>query len=143
MCRVYVWHQRDSDNTNIINQSKSKVITKYTHTGNLQHSTCRRDDNIAESRRTALSTPYHSHIGGDTICICAIRTSIYTHQHRHGMTHYSRHTPLLVPCPQPHTINPSKVLTKPHTGKEKPHPSTTTEGSKPCATKCRRPGGEE
>ena len=29
----------------------------------------------------------------------------------------------------------SKVLTKPHTGKEKPHPSTTTEGSKPCVTK--------
>jgi len=29
------------------------------------------------------------------------------------------------------TINQSKVLTKPHTGKEKPHPSTTTEGSKP------------
>jgi len=27
------------------------------------------------------------------------------------------------------------VLTKPHTGKEKPHPSTTTEGSKPCVTK--------
>jgi len=29
------------------------------------------------------------------------------------------------------SINQSKVLTKPHTGKEKPHPSTATEGSKP------------
>ena len=33
--------------------------------------------------------------------------------------------------------NQSKVLTKPHTGKEKPHSSATTEGSKPCVTKCR------
>jgi len=38
-------------------------------------------------------------------------------------------------CPQ------SKVLIKPHTGKEKPHPSTATEGRKPCGTKCRRLGG--
>jgi len=30
------------------------------------------------------------------------------------------------------SINQSKVLTKPYTDKEKPHPSTTTEGSKPC-----------
>jgi len=30
------------------------------------------------------------------------------------------------------SINQSKILTKPHTGKEKPHPSSTTEGSKPC-----------
>ena len=35
------------------------------------------------------------------------------------------------------SINQSKVLTKPHTGKDNPHPSTTTEGSKPCVTKCR------
>jgi len=41
----------------------------------------------------------------------------------------------------PHlSINQSKVPTKPHTGKEKPHPSTATEGSKPCVTKCRRLG---
>jgi len=33
------------------------------------------------------------------------------------------------------------LQTKPHTGKEKPHPSTATEGSKPCVTKCRRLGG--
>jgi len=33
------------------------------------------------------------------------------------------------------SINQSNVLTKPHTGKETPHPSTTTEGSKPCVTK--------
>ena len=32
-------------------------------------------------------------------------------------------------------IYQSKVLTQPATGKEKPHPSTTTEGSKPCVTK--------
>ena len=32
----------------------------------------------------------------------------------------------------------SEVLTKPHTGKEMPHPSTTREGSKPCVTKWRR-----
>ena len=38
-------------------------------------------------------------------------------------------------------LNQSKVLTKPHTGKEKPHPSTATEGSTPCVTKCRRLGG--
>jgi len=43
------------------------------------------------------------------------------------------------PPPPPHkqsdSINQSKVvLTKPHTGREKPHPSTTTEGSKPCVT---------
>ena len=38
-------------------------------------------------------------------------------------------------------INQSRFLTKPHTGKEKPHPSTATEGSKPCVTKCRRLGG--
>ena len=34
------------------------------------------------------------------------------------------------------SINQSKVLTKPHTGKEKPHPSTATEGSKSCVRKC-------
>jgi len=38
------------------------------------------------------------------------------------------------------SINQSKVLTKLHTGKEKPHPNTTSEGSKPCVTKCRRLG---
>jgi len=37
-------------------------------------------------------------------------------------------------------INQSKVLTKPHTGKEKPHPSTATKGGKLCVTKCRRLG---
>jgi len=42
-------------------------------------------------------------------------------------------------APPPPPINRSKVLAKPHTGKEKPHPSTATEGSKPCVTKCRRP----
>jgi len=39
------------------------------------------------------------------------------------------------------SINQSKVLTKPHTGKDKPHPSTATEGCKPGVTKCRRLGG--
>ena len=39
------------------------------------------------------------------------------------------------------SIHQSKVLPKPHTGKEKPHPSTATEGSTPCVTKCRRLGG--
>jgi len=29
----------------------------------------------------------------------------------------------------------NQILTKPHTGKEKQHPSTATEGSKPCVTK--------
>ena len=29
-------------------------------------------------------------------------------------------------------INPSKVFTEPHTGKEEPHPSTATGGSEPC-----------
>jgi len=38
------------------------------------------------------------------------------------------------------SINQSKVLTKPHTCKEKPYPSTATEGSTPCVTKCRRLG---
>jgi len=39
------------------------------------------------------------------------------------------------------SINQSKVLTTPHTDKEKPHPSTATEGSNPCDTKCSRLGG--
>jgi len=34
-----------------------------------------------------------------------------------------------------YTSSQSKVLTKPRTGKEKPHPSTSTGGSKPCVTK--------
>ena len=42
----------------------------------------------------------------------------------------------------PLSINQSKGLTKPHTGKEKPHSSTTTEvSSKHCGTKCSRLGG--
>ena len=32
-------------------------------------------------------------------------------------------------------INQSKAITKPQTGNEKPHPSTTIGGSKPCVTK--------
>ena len=33
------------------------------------------------------------------------------------------------------SINQSKILTKPHTGKETPHLSTATGGSNPCANK--------
>ena len=46
-----------------------------------------------------------------------------------------------IKCWASQSINHSKILTKPHTGKEKPHPSTATEGSNPCVTKCRRLGG--
>jgi len=38
-------------------------------------------------------------------------------------------------------VNPSKVLTGPRTGREKPHPSSARWGSKPCVTKRRRLGG--
>jgi len=64
------------------------------------------------------------------VCVCVFEYIIYTSD-----------PDLLAPSLRPQSINLSKVLTKPHTGKEKPHPSTTTEGSTPCVTKCRRLGG--
>ena len=63
-----------------------------------------------------------------------------------GVLFFTKHSPP-PPPPPPYvlynsSLNPSsKVLTKPHTGKEKPHPSTATEDSKLCVTKCRRLGG--
>ena len=41
------------------------------------------------------------------------------------------------------SIKQSKILTEPPTGKEKPHPSTTTGGSKPCVTSDAGLGGCE
>jgi len=62
-----------------------------------------------------------------------LRVAPQRHHHTHPHLHLI-HT-------HPVGLTQSKVLTKPHTGMEKPDPSTATEGSKPCNTKCRRLGG--
>jgi len=72
------------------------------------------------------------------IHLAYVRIHIVYGVHQAG---YGIHILVVAPQEYVNVYSTRRVLTKPHTGKEKPHPGTATEGSKPCVAKCRRLGG--